>query len=50
MQADLAVLSGDPRATPSEALTDLRVTQTWVGGQQVYEDESRSPAGARGRP
>jgi predicted amidohydrolase YtcJ len=36
MQADLAVLSGDPRATPPEALTALRVTQTWVGGQQVY--------------
>jgi hypothetical protein len=38
MQADLAVLSGDPRVTPPEALTALRVTQTWVGGQQVHGD------------
>ena len=37
MQSDLAVLSGDPRAIPPEALTSLRVTQTWVGGQQVFE-------------
>ena len=41
MQADLAVLSGDLRITPPEALTALQVTQTWVGGQQVYADESR---------
>ena len=34
--ADLAVLSGDPHATPPEELTSLRVTQTWVGGQQVH--------------
>lgn len=39
MQADLAVLSGDPRTTPPEALFALRVTQTWVGGQQVYQAE-----------
>jgi predicted amidohydrolase YtcJ len=38
MQADLAVLSGDPRITPPEALTDLRVTQTWVGGRRVHGD------------
>jgi len=38
MKADLAVLSGDPRVTPPEALTDLRVTQTWVGGRRVHGD------------
>ena len=36
MLADLAVVSGDLRTTPPEALTSLRVTQTWVGGQQAY--------------
>jgi predicted amidohydrolase YtcJ len=30
------VLSGDIGQTPPEALTTLRVTETWVGGQQVY--------------
>jgi hypothetical protein len=36
MLADLAVVSGDLRTTPAESLTSLRVTQTWIGGQQVY--------------
>jgi predicted amidohydrolase YtcJ len=36
MWADLAVISGDLQATPAEALTTLRVTQTWVGGERVY--------------
>jgi len=36
MWADLAVLSGDLRHTPPEALTSLRVTQTWVGGERVF--------------
>ena len=36
MLADLAVLSGNLRETPPDELTSLRVTQTWVGGQQVY--------------
>lgn len=36
MRADFAVLSKDPHETPPEALSSLRVTQTWVGGQQVY--------------
>ena len=35
MLADVTVLSGDIRQTPPEALTTLRVTGTWVGGQQV---------------
>ncbi len=35
--ADLAVLSGDPLATPVENWLDLRVEQTWVGGELVYE-------------
>jgi len=37
MLADLAVVSGDLRATRPEALTSLRVTQTWVGGQRMYQ-------------
>ena len=37
MWADVAVLSGNPHETPPEELTSLRVTQTWVGGQLVYE-------------
>jgi predicted amidohydrolase YtcJ len=36
MLADLTLLSGDIRATAPEALTTLRVTGTWVAGQQVY--------------
>ena len=36
MAADFAVLSGNLRNTPAEALTTLRVTQTWVGGQEMY--------------
>jgi predicted amidohydrolase YtcJ len=36
MLADLVTLSGNIRTTPPEALTTLRVTGTWVGGQQVY--------------
>ena len=47
MLADLAVVSGDLRTTPAEALTSLRVTQTWIGGQQVYrltEASTRSSA------
>lgn len=34
--ADLTVVSGDLRATPPEALSTLTVTQTWVGGRQVF--------------
>jgi predicted amidohydrolase YtcJ len=36
MQADMAVVSGNPLETSPEALTTLRVTQTWVGGRRVY--------------
>ncbi len=36
MWADLAVLSGNLSETAPEALTSLRVTQTWVGGRQAY--------------
>ncbi|MFN8452119.1 MAG: amidohydrolase [Anaerolineae bacterium] len=35
--ADLAVLSGDPLTTPPEELLNIRVDQTYVGGQLVYE-------------
>jgi predicted amidohydrolase YtcJ len=34
--ADLAILSGDPLAVPTEALLDLRVTATLLGGRVVY--------------
>ena len=36
MLADLTMLSGNIRKTPPEALTTLRVTGTWIGGQRVY--------------
>lgn len=38
MWADMAVLSGNLSETPPEALTSLRVTQTWVGGHQAYSE------------
>jgi len=38
LQADLTVLSGNIRTTPTEAMTSLRVTQTWVGGRQAYAE------------
>jgi hypothetical protein len=36
-RADLAVLSGDPLATPADGLTDLTVDLTVLGGDLVYE-------------
>ena len=36
MLADLAVLSGNLHETPAEEMASLHVTQTWVGGQQVF--------------
>lgn len=38
--ADLVVLSGDPLATPPEALLDLRVEQTYVGGQLRFQADA----------
>jgi predicted amidohydrolase YtcJ len=38
--ADLVVLSGDPLTTPPEALLNLNVEQTYVGGALVYVKES----------
>jgi predicted amidohydrolase YtcJ len=35
--ADMIVVDGDPLATPADALPDLRVVQTYVGGRCVYE-------------
>lgn len=35
--ADLVVLSGDPLNTPPDELLNIRVEQTYVGGQLVYE-------------
>jgi hypothetical protein len=37
--ADLVVLSGDPLTTPAEALLDLTIEQTYVGGELVYSKE-----------
>lgn len=38
--ADLIVLNGDPLNTPADALPDLHVVQTYVGGQRVYERQN----------
>jgi predicted amidohydrolase YtcJ len=35
--ADFAVLSGDPLAAPAADMLNIRVQQTYVGGQRVYE-------------
>jgi predicted amidohydrolase YtcJ len=35
--ADLVVLSADPFPTPADELLDIKVMQTWAGGQLVYE-------------
>lgn len=35
--ADLAVLSADPLEVAPEALTEIRVHETYVGGKRVYE-------------
>lgn len=35
--ADFAVLSANPLAVAPEALTSIRVEQTWIGGQMVFE-------------
>jgi predicted amidohydrolase YtcJ len=35
--ADLAVLSGDPLTTPSDEMLNIRVEQTYVGGQLLYQ-------------
>jgi predicted amidohydrolase YtcJ len=37
--ADLVILSGDPLTTPAEALLDLTVEQTYVGGVLAYSKE-----------
>lgn len=37
--ADLVVLSGDPLTTPAEAMLEITVEQTYVGGELVYERE-----------
>ncbi|MBK9943856.1 MAG: amidohydrolase [Kouleothrix sp.] len=36
LQADLAVLSGDPLALPIERLLEIQVQQTWVAGRLAY--------------
>ena len=36
-RADFVILDGDPLQTPPEALTDIRVKQTILGGETVYE-------------
>jgi predicted amidohydrolase YtcJ len=39
MLADLIILSADPLAIPDEALLDLEVMETWLGGQRVYQKQ-----------
>lgn len=34
--ADFVVLSDDPRDVPSDAIADIDVLETWVGGERVY--------------
>lgn len=36
-RADFAVLEADPLTTPIDQLRRIRVTSTWVGGEQVYQ-------------
>jgi predicted amidohydrolase YtcJ len=38
--ADLAVLDDDPLAVPADRIGNIAVTATFVGGRQVYGDES----------
>jgi len=46
MRADFVVLSDDPRSVDPEALLEIEVSRTVVGGQTVYRHgESLSPAG-----
>lgn len=37
-RADFALLSGDPLTTPTSALAELRVCQTWLAGRVVFEE------------
>ncbi|MHB8645865.1 MAG: amidohydrolase [Thermomicrobiales bacterium] len=37
MLADFAVLDGDPRHTPPDALAAIPVAMTWIGGELMYE-------------
>jgi predicted amidohydrolase YtcJ len=47
--ADWVALSGDPLATPVEQLRTIRVLQTWVGAQSVFNaTDSDSPSPASG--
>jgi predicted amidohydrolase YtcJ len=41
--ADFTVLSGDPYAVGDEAIRDLRVEMTIVGGKPVYERHHATP-------
>jgi len=41
--ADLAILSGDPLTTPTEALLSLHVDETYVGGKLMYQRTGLPP-------
>ena len=35
--ADFVIMDADLMTVPEETLFDLKVSQTWIGGEQVYE-------------
>ena len=35
--ADLVVLEDDPRAVPPTAISDIRISETWMDGQRVHQ-------------
>ncbi len=41
MLADFAVLAQDPRAVPPDEIAAIPITQTWIGGELVYENTGR---------
>lgn len=42
-RADFVVLSGDPLMSSPEQIRSIRVLETWIGGQRVYDAEIARP-------
>ena len=40
--ADLVILSADPRKTDPEKISNIGVSETWIGGQRVFSQEGSS--------